>query len=400
MNKSMPKKLAAVCGMGFLLVLIYWAVAYSYPKITLMSPVHVTENFRSMAEIFPSARITRSAKPLQLETAEQTLSRFYAFKQEKRELDDFLKRSKTTGFLVLHQDRIIAERYFLGNDAASLATSFSVAKSFVATLVGIAWQEGLITSLAEPVTHYVPALRGTGFDGVPIADILQMSSGIKFSEDYDDKSSDAYRIFDELFLFMRPLNQAITDYGSQHKAGQQFYYASINTQALAMLIEAVSGMPVASYLQEKLWQPMGASSDARWLQDLYGTEIAFWGLNATARDYAKLGLLYSHGGVLNGQRILSEEWIALATRPDKAFLQAGQIDQAWGYQYQWWVPAPEQGDFMAIGIWGQMIYVNPAAQLVIVKTSADPDFKQHEVEAVAAFRAIASGITPALLGQR
>ena len=157
-----------------------------------------------------------------------------------------------------------------------------------------------------------------------------------------------------------------------------------------MLVREVSGQPISTYLQEKLWQPMGATSEASWMTDIYGEEVTFMGLNATLRDFARLGLLYLHEGRLNNQRIVSAEWVRRATTPDKPWLQPGEIDGDWGYQYQWWIPRDGHGDYSAIGIWGQFIYVNPEAELVIVKTSADADFKPHEFEAITVYRKIAS----------
>lgn len=259
----------------------------------------------------------------------------------------------------------------------------------MSTLVGIALEEGLIGSLQDPLSHYVPELRGSGFDGVPITHILQMSSGIDFSEAYDDESTDAFKIYDQMFLSMQAIDSIAATFGSRGESGQEFHYASINTQALAMLVRAVTGQTLTSYLEEKLWQPLGMENDASWLLDMHGVEVGFWGLNATLRDFAKIGSLYLHKGLFNGNRIVSAEWIAQATIPDESHLQAGRIDKDWGYQYQWWIPRGSDGDFAAIGIWGQMIYVNPKEQTVIVKTSADKHFKLHEFEAIAAFRSIA-----------
>lgn len=118
------------------------------------------------------------------------------------------------------------------------------------------------------------------------------------------------------------------------------------------------------------------------------------GLNATPRDFARLGLLYLNRGRVGTKQLLSERWVQRATTPDKPWLQPGTIDQDWGYQYQWWVPRAQQGDFSAIGIWGQFVYVNPQADLVIVKTSADENFKPHEFEAITLFRAVAESLEP------
>lgn len=382
----------------FLVVLVLaaggnWFAAYAWPKITFLWPDHVHDNFRHMEQVFPVRVIRRSNAPRPWEEAPAKLSVRYSYRGGEHSLEDFLQRSATTSFLVVHRGKIIDERYFGGYGKDDRATSFSVAKSFVATLVGIALKDGLIRSVDDDITDYVPSLRRSGFEGASIADVLQMSSGIDFSERYDDESTDAFRIFDQMYLWRDGIKDIAGGFGRATPSGQDFHYASINTQALGMLVSEVSGQSLTDYLQEKLWQPLGASADASWMTDLHGDEVAFMGLNARPRDFARLGLLYLHGGRVGTQQLLPADWVARATTPDKPWLQPGQIDQDWGYQYQWWVPREGQGDYSAIGIWGQFIYVNPQADLVIVKTSADAGFKPHEFEAMTVFRAISRGIT-------
>ncbi|MDF1782320.1 MAG: serine hydrolase [Alcanivoracaceae bacterium] len=370
-----------------------WFAGYAWPKITFLWPGHVQENFRHLEHVFPVRTISRSSAPRPWELAPEKVSVQYQYDDENSTLDEFLQRSATTSFIVIHHGKIIDERYFGGYGGEDHATSFSVAKSYVSTLVGIALKEGLIRSLDDDITEYVPSLRESGFHGASIADVLQMSSGIDFSERYDDDSTDAFRIFDQMYLWRHGINDIAEKFGSNAPAGQRFHYASINTQALGLLVSTVSGRPLGEYLQEKLWQPLGATHDASWMTDVHGDEVAFMGLNAIPRDFARLGLLYLHQGRVGTQQLLPEDWVKRATTPDKPWLQPGQIDHDWGYQYQWWVPREGQGDYSAIGIWGQFIYVNPRADLVIVKTSADADFKAHEFEAMTVFRTIADVVS-------
>ena len=391
MNKSIKIILITVTILVFLLV-GYRLFAYVEPKLSLFHPDKVAHNFAHMDQVFPSRPILKSATPYQFTINPTSISKTYSFNGEEQHLETFLARSKTTGFLVIQNDEIIHEQYFQGYDKNSTATSYSVAKSFVSTLVGIAIEDGSIESVHDPITKYVPELQGSGFEEATIAHVLQMSSGIDFSETYDDESTDAFRVFDKMFIFMKPLDKLTATYGSNAQPGTEFHYASINTHALTMLVRAVSDQSLTSYLEQKLWHPLGMEHDAFWTTDNHDTALGFMGLNATLRDFAKLGLLFLHEGEFNGQRIISASWVAQATTPDTDFLQPGQIDNDWGYQYQWWIPRESEGDFAAIGIWGQMIYVHPAANLVIVKTSADKDFKQHEYETIVAFRTIADGL--------
>ncbi len=362
---------------------------YVEPKLTLFAPDKRAHNFAHMDAIFPSNKIAKSPAPLEFEKIESAIAETYVIDGVQRNRDEFIQRSQTTGLLIIKDGKIVSENYYKGNNKESTATSFSVAKSFVSTLVGIAIDEGLIDSVDDPITKYVPELDDSGFKGVRISHILQMSSGIDFSEDYGDEQSDAYKIFDRLFIYMQPLNRVAASYGSKGKAGSQFYYSSLNTQALTMLLRNVYKQDVSETLEQKIWHPMGMSHDGFWSTDLYGTELGFMSLNATARDFAKLGLIFLNKGKYRDRRIVSERWVEKALTPDKDYLQRGEIYGDWGYQYQWWLPRGSSNDFAAIGIWGQIIYVNPDANVVIVKTSSDENFKQHEFEAVQLFREIA-----------
>lgn len=375
-----------------LAVLGFVAFGYVWPKISLFYPGYRVERFRSLSGAFPARRIESSPAPVSFQVNLTPISQSYRFKGQERLVEEFLTRSETTAFLIVHRGTIVHEAYFQGNTDTDLVTSFSVAKSFVSTLVGIAFEDGLIDQLDDPITKYVPELKETGFDGVAISDVLTMSSGIDFSEDYEDKSTDAFSIYNKLFLYFRSVKRVMLDYGSQGHVEPAFQYASINTQALGQLIENVTGMSVAEYLAQEIWHPLGATSSASWATDIYGNVLSFWGLNATAIDFARLGVLFADGGRYQDKQVISPDWLARATSPQEDRLKRGEIEGFWGYGYQWWLPEGSRGDFSAIGIWGQFIYVDPGTNTVIVKTSADPNFKEHEPEAIAVFRAIADGL--------
>ncbi len=379
---------AAILAIVAIVALPVWFL-YAEPKLTLFAADRRIHNFAHMDEIFPSRRIAKSDTPYALPLAPRTIATTYTFAGETRDRDEFLKRTNTTGLLVVKDGTIVHEYYDHGYDRQTKATSFSLVKSFVSTLVGVAVDEGLIASVDDPISKYLPQLDNTGFAGASIAQVLQMSSGIDFSEEYDDPKSDAYTLFDQLFVFLRPLDQVILDYGSKSPPGAEFYYASINTQALVMLLRKLYGQDLTQIMAQKLWQPMGMTGDGFWSLDLHGTELGFMSLNATLRDYAKFGMMALKGGRFNGKRIVSERWLTAATTPDRDYLRRGRIYGDWGYQYQWWLPRGSDSDFAAIGIWGQMIYVDPKANLVVVKTGADENFHPHEFEAVTLFREIA-----------
>ena len=361
------------------------------------------ENFRHPENLLPVRRIQRSGPTYQFPQETRDLNKTYEFKGETRNVDDFLKKTITTSFLVIKDDKIVSERYFLGATKETTHTSMSVAKSFVSALVGIAIDEGLIAGVDRPISDYVPKLKGSGYDGVAIKHVLQMSSGVKFDEEYDNLFSDINLMFYKVFGFRQPIDDYIANLTTEFPPGQTSYYRSCDTQALAMLISTVTGKPVSEYLEEKIWSKIGMEYDASWCTDPNGTELAFGFLNATPRDFAKFGVLYLHDGNWNGEQIVSEAWVRESVVPDNPNLQPGPKGEEFdtfgnfGYQYQWWIPDNPDGDYLAIGVWGQYIYVYPKENLVVVKTSIDPDFEandyEHDDETVAVCRSIATNLS-------
>ncbi len=358
------------------------------------------ENFRHLEQIMPAKRIRRSGSKHEFARNIRELNKTYEFRGETRSVGGFLDRTVTTGFLVVKDDEIVTEKYFLGATEETMFTSMSVAKSFVSALVGIAIDEGFIKDVDDSITDYVTTLRGSGYDGVPIKHVLQMSSGVKFNEVYDDLFSDINLLFYKVFGLGQPMDDYMAGLGAESPSGETSYYRSCDTQALGMLISAATGKSVSEYLEEKIWGRIGMEHDAFWSTDDHGTEIAFGFLNAALRDYAKFGTLYLHGGSYNGEQIVSKEWVSESVTPDNPHLQPGEKPKGYetfgnfGYQYQWWIPDNPDGEYLAIGVWGQYIYVYPKENLVIVKTSVDPDFEannyEHDDETVTLCRSIAA----------
>jgi CubicO group peptidase (beta-lactamase class C family) len=220
-------------------------------------------------------------------------------------------------------------------------------------------------------------------------DALTMSSGIHFSEDYDDQFSDVYTMFARIFYLHESVGHYLASRHAEAAPGTRFHYASSDSLALGFALRHAVGMPLTSYLEEKLWKPLGMEFDASWnVESDDGAELSFCCLNARLRDYAKIGRLAARHGDWDGQRIVSADWLAESTRVEPARAPGTLPHLRWGYQYQWWIPAGGRGAFMAVGVWGQYIYVNPDRGLVIVKTSVDPDFMTNDDESVALFEAI------------
>jgi CubicO group peptidase (beta-lactamase class C family) len=293
-------------------------------------------------------------------------------------LDDFFERSRTSGVIVLKDGKIVFERYMHGTDEHTLLYSASMAKSFTSTLVGFAIGDGLIRSVDDPISDYLPELKGSGYDGVPIKAVLQMSSGVAWNQVYGTPDSDVDRMFNESLV----LNKTpITDFARSAKRRStpffRFSYAGVDAVAIGWLVSRVTGKNLTSYLSEKLWVPLGMEADAKWVTDGDGpaaTEAITCCLRATLRDYARFGLLMAQNGVWNGKQLLRPTWVKEATQPDRPQVGNGKLYSGYtlGYQYYWWTFPGEDHAFEAQGTRGQFIYVNPRQNLVIVMTNDWP----------------------------
>ncbi|WP_397543869.1 serine hydrolase [Roseovarius salis] len=364
----------------------------AWAGITLFWEGYRVENFRAMDRVFPDRPVPRGEDVWTFDRAPAPLPETYAFEGAAHDLAAFLDRTETTGLLVVREGAITHEEYRQGADASSPFTSWSMAKSVLSALIGIAVEEGHIASIRDPIGAYVPALAGSGYDDVPIEDALTMSSGVAFDEDYENPLSDINMLFIRAMAMGVPAEETLAGLERVRDPGTYNDYVSSDSMALGLVLEAATGMPVADYLASRLWGPMGAEADATWSTDRAGREFALCCVNATLRDYARFGRLYLDGGVREGRQIVPADWVAASVAPTAPHLQPGENPAShwtFGYGYKWWIPEEPQGDFLAIGVWGQYIYVDPAREVVIVKTSADPLFDDNDHESVAAFRAIA-----------
>jgi CubicO group peptidase (beta-lactamase class C family) len=273
---------------------------------------------------------------------------------------------------------------------------FSVTKSVTSILIGIALDEGAIKDVTEPVTAYCRGLVGSAFDGVTIEHLLDMSSGVGDLEIYTVPDSLINR-FTKAATGGGSLHEIVSSAERSTEAGTQFNYSTIDTQVLGWVLESATGHSLAQYATERLWSRIGAEHDAYyWLtRKLPRTAIAGGSLNATARDMARLGLLMSRGGELNGQRIVPEEWVTRSRGRGVPHLEVGALGPSgypyYGYSNKWWTLGGERRPFTAVGIHGQYLYVDPDADVVIVKTSAWPtaDDPSRDAESVTALRAVA-----------
>lgn len=276
--------------------------------------------------------------------------------------ENYIEKNKTLAFLIIKNDTIQYEKYFKGYSQESIIPSFSMAKSVTSILIGCAIDDKIINSIDEPITKYIPELIENGFEKVSIKHLLQMTSAIKFRESYISPFAESAS-----FYYGNNLKRKTTNLKLKGNPGEKFEYVSGNTQLLGLVLErALKNRTITSYFQEKLWTPLEMEYDASWSTDMKnsGIEKTFCCINARARDFAKIGRLYLNKGKWNGKQIISQKWVEESTKVDKS----DGSDE--GYQYQWWLPSKD-GDFMAEGILGQFIYVNPTKNLIIVRMGSN-----------------------------
>ncbi len=347
---------------------------------SLFTGVDQYQNFNRVYEFFPTSELIPSNTPLIFEHGPSIeLPSHFIFQDNLVNVNEYLSRTDVTALLVLKDGTITYENYWLTGGKSVKWLSASVAKSFISALIGIAIDQGYINSIDDAVTVYVPQLKDSAYDGVRIKDILQMSSGASWNEDYSDPNSDINRSV-RIFALGGSLDEFTASLKNEKKPGTFNRYNSTDTQVLGMLLREATGISVTQYMQKMLWDPIGAEDNAYWLLDSENMEVAYGGFNATARDYAKLGELYRLEGNINGTQIVPSNWIQASITPDAAHLMPGEnalSDYPLGYGYQWWIP-DDSGDFMAIGVYNQFIYVSPQNNVVAVQLSANNIYGTNE----------------------
>jgi CubicO group peptidase (beta-lactamase class C family) len=317
-------------------------------------------------QIFEGRLIRRATTPSSLARAASEPAVRYEYQSQTFTLDDYLARNPATGLLVARDDTILIERYQYGRNDRHRITSWSMAKTVTSMLIGIAIADGHIRSVDDPAAAYVPSLADTEYGRTSLRHLLQMSSGVRFVEEYTGED-DISRLAADTFRQVGSGGvEAVTPFNVRiAPPGTRFYYASAETQVLGLVLRSAVGRPLADYLQEKIWEPMGAEADATWLIDRAGQEAAYCCINAVLRDYARLGLLLAHDGHWRGRQIIPAAWIEDATR-----VRPGQPQPGTGrYGYQVWILSGERRMFALRGVRGQTIFVDPASRVVMVHTA-------------------------------
>jgi len=317
-------------------------------------------------------------------------------------ISNWLETSETDGFIVLSQGQIVFERYFNGMTESTLHLAQSVSKSITATAFGVLVARGLIDT-GLPIAHYLPEFKKTGYADALVQQVLDMTSGVRFDENYTDPFSDAGRIdvasgwklppeAGEWPASMHDLVLTLEKTIRPH--GAAFEYRSIETDVLAMLMERVTGKPLAAVISEEIWRPIGAESDAKFTVDRSGYALADGGFNASLRDFARFGQLWAKRGKVSDQQILSEAWVNETLAGDSSLFGSPYSDVLPGgaYRNQFWLPKARGSVLLCRGVFGQMIYIDTAKDFVAVKVSSWPDFvnPSRVITALAAMERIAA----------
>ena len=327
--------------------------------------------FREMDKLFTTRKVARSGPVWELPRNDHALDFSYTWNGTSYKAGDFLERTYTNALLVMKNGVIVSEIYRNNSTSGSRFIGWSMTKSVTSILIGCALEDGHIDSLDTPISHYLPALAGGGYDGVSIRHVMQMRSGVDYEERYDFENPGiaASNHISSLVKNNTRFADVARSLRRIHEPGKFFQYKTIDTAVLGWLVEQATGMSVSAYTERCLWEPLGAEADGYYIMDGppgTGREFSGAGFNATLRDYARFGQMVLNGGVADGRRIVSTDWILRSTRPS-----GGEDNQRGGYGLQWWTMGDSEA-FSAIGLQGQYIYIDPDTGTVVVKLSYFP----------------------------
>lgn len=330
---------------------------------------HATiDSFSRLDEIF-KASVSATAPPVnrwQRSASELALNYQGAatFGGGTKTLNDYFERNPVTALLIAQGDTVLLERYQYARQPEQRFTSFSMAKTVIAMLIGVALNEGRIRSLDDLAQVYAPELQGTEYGNTPLRHLLTMSSGVQFREDYDGQD-DSARLSRATFGGQSEGGASVAKLFNRRIAapGQRWYYASAETFVLAVVLRQATGQDVATYFSEKIWKPLGAEQEATWLVDTSGQEVGYMGFNATLRDYGRLAMMMARSGAAQGKQLVPAVWVQEMTT---AHFLPSRTGRWYGYGYQTWIFPDLDGTYAFQGVRGQVIFVDPSRQLVLV----------------------------------
>ena len=335
------------------------------------TPEQQVWGYRHMERVAPYKVVARGARVHPLPVAAKSIDPAFTVDGETWNTSRYMATYRVSGVLVIKDGVVVLERYGLGRKPTERWTSFSVAKSVTSTLIGAAIKDGYIRSLDDPVTHYIPELAGSAYDGVSVRNLLTMTSGVKWNEDYTDPNSDVAR---EGLSILEPGVNPVVSYmrrlPREAPPGTKFVYKTGETDLAGVLLANAIHEPTARYLSRKIWRPYGMEQNAIWLEDIAGMERGGCCLSMTLRDYGRFGQFVLDGGLINGQPVLPPGWVDDASAPHV---------RSPPYGYFWWL-LPD--GFEAEGIFGQTVSIFPKAHLVVVMNSAWPGAWVNSIDAV------------------
>ncbi|MDG1935301.1 MAG: serine hydrolase [Paracoccaceae bacterium] len=336
---------------------------------TLFSDKKIIHNFSHMNHAFLHIPVLRGDGPVSHFSTTKRLS-------INLELEEWIVGRQVTALVVLKDAKLAYENYYLGTQPNDLRISWSVAKSFLSALTGILLEEGAIGCLDDPVVKYAPTLKGSAYDQVSLRNVLQMSSGVLFDEEYLDKNSDINRMGRELALGGTLDGFAASLQCRFAGPGEVMQYVSIDTHVIGMVLRGATGRSIPDLLSDKIIRHLGFEQVPYYVTDGKGVAFALGGLNLTARDYARFGLMIQQDGEYGGKQIVPKSWIRTST-----IASAKTLPGEDRYGYQWWIAAnnPKEGEFFARGIYGQYIYIDRDAKAVITVNSANTKFLDYGV---------------------
>lgn len=366
---------------------------------SFVAPENRAEKFRQPDAYFPH-RVAMPGESVQALPESPLAANFdvtYEWEGRSYSIDDFNERTRTNALLILRDGKIVKEIYRNGATPASRFISWSTGKSFVSTLVGMAIEDGYIDSVNDQLTKYLPALTGSAYDDVSIRDALQMSSGVGWDEEsysFSDLSKPLNRGWEYAIIkHQRRFVEGANELPRAHVPGIKYNYNTMETCILGWLVENATKQRMTSYFERRLWQPAGMEFKASWMIDgpgAIGREMAGGMLGAALRDFGRYGLMMAKGGKSNGKQVVSADWVKAATTADREATDYGNLYEGYpmGYGYQWWLFP--NGHFEAQGIYGQLVYIAPESDVVIVKLSywPEPWVEEMEFESYAFFNAV------------
>jgi CubicO group peptidase (beta-lactamase class C family) len=369
---------------------------------TLFDKDKIVWNFTHMDQLAETHVLKcASPAPVILPHKPRDLIASYEFQGKVTTVADYKSDRNVTAFLVIKDGEIAQEEYLNGTDASDLRVSWSMAKSVVSLLLGALIDKDLIpmSALDDKIVDHVPTLKGSGYDGPTLRNILQMSSGVAFNEDYLDYHSDINRM-GRVLAIGGSMDEFAGSLGKRWEPGTYMHYVSVDTHVIGMVIRAITGVDINTLTIEHIFAHLGFERDPVFITDSLGEPFILGGLNMTTRDYARIGLMVLNKGKVGDVRIVSEEWLALSMAksapppsPEKAATPEGWM----GYGMQWWIPGDAiGGEVYGIGIYGQYLYLNPKHNVVIAQNGGDVNFKDGdgiiEQECLALFRQIAQNL--------